>query len=223
VYLLIKRVVDILISSLFTVVLFLLFIPLIIVLRLTGEGKVFYKQSRVGFRGIFFGLIKFATMLENSPNIGTGDITVHKDPRVLPIGRFLRKTKINELPQLINILSGDMSLVGPRPLTPRNFDYYPDNVKEIITSMKPGLTGIGSIVFRDEESIYKRSKKSHEVCYKEDIIPYKGALEIWYKNNQSFMTDLKIIFLTAWVIFFPQSNLYLRIFKNLPEKMGEKC
>ena len=90
-------------------------VPVAIVLRLTGEGEVFFLQERVGKDGKPFKLYKFATMLKNSPNMGTGTVTLKHDPRVLPVGRFLRKTKINELPQLLNILIGDMSVVGPRP------------------------------------------------------------------------------------------------------------
>ena len=99
-----------------------------------------------------FKLYKFATMLKNSPNIGTGTITIENDPRVLPFGHFLRKSKINELPQLINILLGDMSVIGPRPLTPENNNLYSENVKDKLAKVRPGLSGVGSIIFRDEES-----------------------------------------------------------------------
>jgi lipopolysaccharide/colanic/teichoic acid biosynthesis glycosyltransferase len=216
-YLFAKRLFDITVAALALFVLLPLFVPLMILLRLTGEGKIFYKQRRVGFKGDIFELLKFATMLENSPNIGTGDITVSNDPRVLPLGRFLRKTKINELPQLLNVLQGDMSLVGPRPLTPRNFDYYSEDIKEAIITMKPGLTGMGSIVFRDEEIIFRDSQKSHEKCYREDIAPYKGALEKWYKNNRSVWIDLKIIFITVWCVLFSGSKVYTKTFNGLPK------
>ena len=213
-----KRFFDIVSSFLAILVLFPLLLPVMIILRFTGEGYIFYNQKRVGKGGVNFNLLKFATMLKDSPNMAGGDITMGRDPRVLPFGRFLRKTKINELPQLFNILKGDISVVGPRPLTPNNYAYYTEEVKKAISSLKPGLTGIGSIVFRDEESILANSPKSPLDCYREDISPYKGELEIWYRSNQSFITDMKLIFLTAWVIVFPESGLYEKILKGLPER-----
>lgn len=213
-----KRMFDIISSSLAIVVLSPFLIPVMIALRFTGEGYIFFTQKRIGRGGTQFDLLKFATMLKDSPNMAGGDITMGSDPRVLPFGRILRKTKINELPQLFNIFKGDISVVGPRPLTPATFKYYPEYVKESIINLKPGLTGIGSIVFRDEESIISRSSKSHVDCYREDISPYKGELEIWYKKNQSFIIDMKLIFLTAWVVIFSKSRLYEKILKALPPK-----
>jgi lipopolysaccharide/colanic/teichoic acid biosynthesis glycosyltransferase len=212
-----KRTVDLLLASIALLVLSPLMLPVIVILRLTGEGKVFYRQDRVGKGGKLFGLLKFATMLENSPNMTGGDITVRNDPRVLPFGRILRKTKINELPQLLNVFLGDMSIIGPRPLTPRTFSYYSKDVQEQISPLKPGLSGIGSIIFRDEESILANSQKPHLDCYKEDIAPYKGALEIWYKQHQSFLLDVSLIFLTLWVILFSKSRLPHKLFSDLPK------
>jgi lipopolysaccharide/colanic/teichoic acid biosynthesis glycosyltransferase len=205
-----KRTLDIVLSATALLVLLPLFIPLIIILRLTGEGKVFYRQERVGHQGNRFGLLKFATMLKNSPNIGTGTITTKNDPRVLPLGGFLRKTKLNELPQLLNVLNGDMSIIGPRPLTPDHFDYYSEDVKKVIGQVPPGLSGVGSIVFRDEESVLAKSHKPPAQCYAEDIAPCKGRLEVWYVEHRSFWLDLKLIFITVWVIAFPRSELYRR-------------
>ncbi len=213
-----KRSFDILFSLLVIAVLSPFLIPVIIILRFTGEHYIFYMQKRIGKNGEIFDLLKFATMLKDSPNMPGGDITTGNDPRVLPFGRILRKTKINELPQLFNIFKGDISFIGPRPLTPKTFGYYPEQVKKDIIDLKPGLTGIGSIVFRDEETIISRSKKDHVDCYKEDIAPYKGELEMWYKKNQSFLLDMELIFLTAWVILFPESRLYEKIFKDLPAR-----
>jgi lipopolysaccharide/colanic/teichoic acid biosynthesis glycosyltransferase len=212
-----KRAFDLISSGILTLILSPLLIPLSIILRITGEGKIFYIQQRVGQGGKNFGLLKFATMLENSPNMSGGDVTMGNDPRVLPVGRFLRKTKINELPQLLNIVLGDISVVGPRPLTPRTFGFYPKDIQKEIKDLKPGLTGIGSIVFRDEESILAKSPKPHLQCYEEDIAPYKGKLEVWYKKNKNFGLDLTLIFLTIWVILFPKSTIYEKWFKDLPE------
>lgn len=211
-----KRAFDLLLACLLLLVFLPFGIVISLVLRFTGEGKIFYRQQRIGHANCPFGLIKFATMLKNSPNIGTGDITLANDPRVLPAGRLLRKTKLNEVPQLLNIVAGDMSFVGPRPLTPKNFDYYSPSAKETIARMRPGLTGIGSIVFRDEESIIGASSKDYEQCYREDIAPYKASLEEWYFEHQSFMTDLLVILVTAWVVFFPGSRLYRHIWPDLP-------
>lgn len=214
----IKRVFDIILSCIALILISPLLIPIMILLRFTGEGKVFYMQERIGQGGRTFGLLKFATMLENSPNMSGGDVTFGNDPRVLPMGKFLRKTKINELPQLLNILRGDMSIVGPRPMTPRNFLYYSIDIQNDIKELQPGLTGIGSIIFRDEERILSQSSKPPLDCFKEDIAPHKGALEAWYKKNKSFLLDLQLIFLTAWVILFPLSNLTNEWFKDLPKR-----
>ena len=214
-----KRLLDIIISLIALILFLPLFIPISIILRFSGEGEVFYFQERLGINNSRFQIWKFATMLKNSMNIGTGSITLQNDPRVTKIGFFLRKTKINELPQIINILKGDISLVGPRPLVTKTFTAYSEEVQSKIYNVKPGLTGIGSIIFRDEESIISAIKNEdpHEF-YKRVIAPYKGELEIWYQNNCSFFLDLKLIFLTAWVILFPNSKLYEKWFKDLPNR-----
>ena len=129
-YSFIKRFFDIIFSLLALIILLPLFIPIIILLLLTGEHEVFFRQDRVGYKNQIFRIWKFATMLKNSPNMGHGDVTVRKDPRITPVGRFLRISKLNELPQIINILTGDMSIVGPRPLMKVGFDRYTDEMKE---------------------------------------------------------------------------------------------
>ena len=211
------RLFDIILSSLAVITLFPLLAPLTVLLSYTGEGKVFYRQERIGKGKKIFKLLKFATMLENSPNLPGGDITSGNDPRVLPVGKFLRKTKINELPQLINILFGDISIIGPRPLTSKNFQFYTEEVQSKISSFRPGLSGIGSIVFRDEESVIASSKKNSCDCYKEDISPYKGELECWFIDNKSFLLYLALILVTAWTVILPKSNIIWRIFPSLPK------
>jgi lipopolysaccharide/colanic/teichoic acid biosynthesis glycosyltransferase len=201
-YTLIKRFIDLLISLVVFVLCLPIFIPIVIALRLTAEGEVFYFQKRIGFKKQYFDIWKFATMLKDSPNIGTGEITLRNDPRVTSIGKFLRITKLNELPQIINVLKGDMSLVGPRPLVDRTFNAYPKKVQEKVYDSKPGITGIGSIVFRDEESLISKSQMSPHEYYKKYIAPYKGELELWYQENKSIWIDLILIFLTGWVLFF---------------------
>ena len=218
-YKLSKRSLDIIVSLFALIILFPLFVAVIIILRLTAEGEVFYFQERIGLNNSRFYIWKFATMLKNSMKMGSGSITLKNDYRVTKVGKFLRKTKINELPQIINILKGDISIVGPRPLVTKTFEAYSDEVQLKIYNVKPGLTGIGSIIFRDEESIISavNEEDPHEF-YRRVIAPYKGELEMWYQKYNSFILDLQLIFMTAWVILFPKSRLYEKWFKGLPTR-----
>ena len=214
-----KRLLDIVVSLLVLIILTPVLLPVVVILRFSAEGYVFYLQDRIGRNRINFKIIKFATMLKDSPNLASGSITLSGDWRVTKPGKFLRKTKINELPQIINILKGDISLVGPRPLVTKTFTAYNEEVQSKIYNVKPGLTGIGSIIFRDEESIISAvtDKDPHEF-YKRIIAPYKGELEMWYQSNNSFFLDLQLIFMTAWVIVVPTSKLYEKWFKDLPKR-----
>lgn len=215
-----QRFLDIVFSSLALLVLSPLLIPVCIVLRLTGEGEVFFGQNRVGREGKPFKLLKFATMLKNSPNMGTGTVTLKNDPRVLPMGRFLRKTKINELPQLLNILKGDMSVIGPRPQTQRCFDAFPENSQQVIVTVRPGLSGIGSIVFRGEEEMM-HAAGDPDRFYDQVIMPYKGLLEEWYVRHQGIGTYILLIMLTVWVVANPRSGIIWRVFSDLPSPPDE--
>jgi lipopolysaccharide/colanic/teichoic acid biosynthesis glycosyltransferase len=210
------RFFDILFSLLAILFLLPLFAPIVIVLKFTGEREVFYRQERVGQFGSNFDLLKFATMLKNSPTIGAGEITLKNDPRVLPFGRFLRKSKINELPQLFNILLGQISVVGPRPMVPNTFIKYSPEAQSELKKVRPGLTGIGSIIFRDEEK-FLEGKADPRKFYDEHIIPYKNKLELWYIKNNSITTYFKIIFVTAWVIIFSKSKISESLFPQLPK------
>jgi lipopolysaccharide/colanic/teichoic acid biosynthesis glycosyltransferase len=212
----VKRFFDILASLVALIILSPLLIPIVIILKLTGEHEVFYFQKRVGLKNREFNIFKFATMMKDSPNIGTGEITLRNDPRVTPAGKFLRKTKINELPQLINVLIGDMSIVGPRPLMNKSFDLYSDEVKKSIYDSRPGITGIGSVIFRDEEKIISDSKDI-QATYKQ-IFEYKGKVEMWYRKHISFYTDTMIIFLTVWHVLFSKSQLVYKVFSSLPKR-----
>ena len=214
----IKRLFDLLISIIALILLLPLFLLISIILKFTGEGEVFYMQKRLGFQNKKFNIIKFATMIKNSPNIGTGSLTLRDDPRVLPFGKFLRKSKINELPQIFNVLIGNMSIVGPRPQMQVDFDKFPVNKRNEIYKSQPGITGIGSIIFRDEEKWISNFDGDKHKFYKEKIAPYKAEVEIWYYKNQSIFIDFKLILLTAWVIIFPGSNIVENIFKSLPKK-----
>lgn len=217
-YPILKRIFDILIAGIALVLLSPILIPSIMILLVTGEREVFYFQKRIGYKNRPFDIWKFATMLKNSPNMGHGDMTMRGDSRITPVGKFLRQSKINELPQLINILTGDMSFVGPRPLMKVGFDRYSDEMKSKVYNVTPGLTGIGSIVFRDEELIITKSKLTPQETYREIILPYKGALEVWYQQHRNFYTDFMILFLTAWYVLFPKSNLVHKAFPSLPER-----
>jgi len=216
----VQRFLDIVLAGLALLVLSPLLVPVAIALRLTGEGEVFFIQPRVGRGGRMFGLYKFATMLKDSPNIGTGTITIRNDPRILPFGRFLRKTKINELPQLLNILKGDMSVVGPRPQTQRCFDAFPPNAQGAIIQVRPGLSGIGSIIFRAEEELM-HGHSDPDRFYDEIIAPYKGELEEWYVANQGLRTYLLGIAVTVWVVLVPRSLITWSAFKTLPRPPAE--
>lgn len=217
-----QRFLDICLSFIALVILAPLLVPVMLILRFTGEGEIFYIQQRSGRGGHEFGLLKFATMLKDSPNIGAGEITVRDDPRVLPFGNFLRKTKLNELPQLWNILIGDMSVVGPRPMVPNTYANYPILAREKLNTVRPGLTGVGSIIFRDEER-YLAGLEDPMEFYREHIIPYKSALEVWYVEHNSLWLYIKAIAVTAWVVIFSQSKIADSAFKGLPpkpEKLG---
>jgi len=213
-----KRTLDLVAAGAGLIVCAPLFLVVIPLLRFTAEGEVWYRQKRIGYKNRPFYILKFATMLKDSPNMLTGSLTLRNDPRVTPVGKYLRISKLNELPQIINVLKGDMSLVGPRPQMEVDFKAFPEHVQERIYDARPGITGIGSIVFRDEERIISESPLAPRACYERWIAPYKGELELWYLKNRSIYTDLVILFLTFWYIFFPESELVYRVFPDLPER-----
>lgn len=213
-----KRLFDFLFSLLIILVLLPLFIPIIIILKMTAENEVFYFQKRVGMYNRLFSIYKFVTMIKDSPNIGNGIYTAEGDSRILPFGKFLRKSKINEMPQIFNIFLGHMSFIGPRPLIDKTYNLYSSNIRDNISKLKPGVSGVGSIIFRNEEEILKKANVKIDKFYEDNIAPYKGELEVWYASNISFFTDIKLIFLTVWVVIFSNSKLPFKILKNLPKK-----
>lgn len=215
-----ERFFDLFFSSIALIALSPLLIPIIITLRFTGEGEIFFFQERMGKKGKIFKLFKFATMLKDSPNIGSGTLTIKNDPRVLPVGRVLRKTKINELPQLLNILIGNMSVIGPRPLAMQSFNSYSKETQNLIKLVRPGLSGIGSIIFRNEEEIMDDVNAPIDF-YDNSIAPYKGSLEEWYVKNKGIFIYFLSIFVTLWAVFFLKTKLPWRLFKNLPEPPEE--
>lgn len=216
-----KRFLDLLISTVALILLSPLLLFLTIILLFTGEHEVFYPQYRIGYLNVPFKILKFATMVKNSPNMGTGSITLRNDPRVTKIGSILRKTKLNELPQIFNVIIGQMSIVGPRPQMKADFEKFPIHIQKTLYNLKPGITGIGSIIFRDEEKWITDASGDKHMFYKQHIAPYKGALELWYQNHFSLYTDFMLVFLTAWVIIFPKSDLVYKVFRDLPPRPKE--
>lgn len=210
------RFLDILLSTSALIILIPLLVPIILVLRFTGEGEVFYLQDRVGKGLNNFKVIKFATMLKDSPNIGSGTITAKNDPRILPVGKFLRKTKINELPQLLNVIKGDMSLIGPRPHASRDLVGVADSQLSVIALMRPGLSGMASVVFRDEEKILSNFEDPRPF-YDTIIAPYKASLEVWYFENRNISLYVILIIMTLKSVFAPNNQSVFSYFRTLPK------
>nr|WP_297703735.1 sugar transferase [uncultured Butyrivibrio sp.] len=217
------RFFDVLFSLIAIIILLPFMLPIMIGLKLTGEHDIFYMQKRVGKGGKEFDLMKFATMLRNSPNMAGGLYTAENDPRILPMGKFLRKTKINELPQLINILKGDMSVIGYRPQVRKQYESYPDEVRKAMAKSRPGLSGIGPIVFRSEEQILQQFKTHEErdEFYKKVITPYKGQLEVWYSKHRNILMYFRLIFMTVQVVLDPENKAWksLRGIPKVPKEL----
>lgn len=216
-----KRISDLLAALFATILLTPILIPIIIGLLLTGEGYVWYFQIRMGKKNKTFQIWKFATMLKDSVNMKGGLITTKNDPRITPMGGFLRKSKINELPQLINILKGDMSFVGPRPVMPKSFEVYPKHIQQFIYDVTPGLTGMGSLIFRDEEELITKVRdKGLDTWeyYKNEIYPFKGELEKYYQDNYGFITDFKIFLGTVLMVLTSNEKIPYLFFPDAPKK-----
>ena len=214
----VTRLLDFLLALLAILILLPFLAPILVLLRFTGDGEVFYYQKRKGRHGKDFFLIKLSTMDKDSVNGGMGSITVRDDPRIKFMGHTLRRSKLNELPQVVNILLGDLSVVGPRPLVEGTTGYnaYSNDLKSKIFSNRPGLTGIGSIVFRDEEAILSSVDNPHDF-YVRELAPYKADLELWYFENKSLKVDIGIIICTAISIMLPKSLIHEYIFSGIPE------
>jgi lipopolysaccharide/colanic/teichoic acid biosynthesis glycosyltransferase len=214
-----SRCFDIILASSALVFFSPVLLLVMVVLRLTGEGEIFFKQKRIGLGGEPFELIKFATMKKDSPSMAGGTITLKDDPRILPFGKFLRSTKLNELPQLSNIIKGDMSLIGPRPQTQRCFDAFPSHTQKVISLVKPGLSGIGSIVFRGEDKMLEEADA--ENFYDHVIMPYKGRLEEWYVSKRSSRLYFTLIALTILVVISRRLSFVWFAFRTLPRPPKE--
>lgn len=216
-----KRIIDLIVAFCALVLLLPFFIFVAIVLMFTGEREVLFRQKRLGYKQKEFLVWKFATMLKNSETIGNKSMTLRNDPRVTRVGKVLRITKINELPQLLNVLFGQMSIVGPRPLMKVSFENYSTEHKKRVYNSKPGITGLASILLRDEEKLATDASLNGinpRSFYKDTLYPYKGDLEMWYQDNKSNNVDILIILMTFWVLFFPTTNLPYILFKDLPPR-----
>ncbi|KAB1065705.1 sugar transferase [Salibacter halophilus] len=191
-----KRLFDLVSAGLVLVLLFPVLTVIALAIVLDSKGGIFYRQTRVGKNGKTFRLYKFRTMRPNSDKL---QITVgHRDPRVTKIGYLLRKYKLDEFPQLLNILKGEMSVVGPRPEVPKYVELYTPEQREVL-SVRPGLTDYASLKFVDESELLAESDNP-EQTYREEIMPAKLKLGREYVEKQSFFTDLKIIFQTLYRI-----------------------
>ena len=232
-----KRVLDVLLSGVLMIVLPPLYLIVSVLLRVAGSPSqdrpsqdkpsqdkpsqdkidVLFRQRRVGRSGAEFTLLKFTTMASGSAV--AGDITYGDDPRVLPVGKWLSALKIDEFPQLWNTFVGEMSLVGPRPLTSRAFHCYSPRVQEIVKSMRPGVTGVGSLVFRNEDRILAGAPGDPKEYYDTVIIPLKGQLETWYFAHRSMSVDLLILACTLVAVPWPRSRLHLKL-KGVADIVG---
>lgn len=195
--LILKRIFDILASL---TLIFLLFIPMFvtgIAIKVTSKGRIFYKQKRITQYGRIFFILKFRTMYENSENSGL--LTCDNDSRITKIGKILRKFRIDEFPQLINVLVGDMTFVGTRPEVPKYVKNYTDEMFATLI-LPAGVTSISSIKFRDESKYLANSSDSDKI-YLDEILPKKMKYNLEYLHNFNFFLDLKILFLTFFKIF----------------------
>lgn len=196
-YSLSKRVSDILGSSMSLVVLSPLFISVGMLIKFSSPCPILYKGTRAGKNGKLFDMLKFRTMVVNAEKIG-GPSTSEDDPRVTRIGKFLRRYKLDELPQLINVLKGEMSFVGPRPEVLSEIEAAPERFKKIL-SVTPGITDYASLAFPNEGEILKGAADPHQ-AYKEKIQPEKMRLQEKYVDERSFWTDCRILWKTIAVI-----------------------
>jgi lipopolysaccharide/colanic/teichoic acid biosynthesis glycosyltransferase len=200
--LILKRVLDVVVSLLTLMVLGLPLLLLALWIRLDSRGSVLFRQIRVGRHGREFRIFKFRTMRVDAERTG-GPLTIGADPRVTSAGAFLRRYKLDELPQLLNVLLGEMSLVGPRPEMPQYVARYPVEVRDIVLSVRPGITDTASIVFRNENELLSRSSDP-EKTYIEEVLPVKLNHYMEYVHSRSFALDVKIAVRTLMAVFSDQ-------------------
>lgn len=188
-----KRVFDLFWTCLGLMILWPLFLVVAVIIKLRDRGPIFFRQKRVGRRGKVFGMWKFRTMVVNAEQLGK-QLTIGQDPRITSIGRWLRKSKLDELPQLFNVLAGDMSLVGPRPEVPRYVDLYTTEQRQVL-EITPGITDPASIRFRSENDLLAKAEDP-EATYIEKIMPEKIRLNLEYAQRSSVPRDFLIVLQT---------------------------
>ena len=208
-----KRIFDIILSLIILIFFSPLFLLGCFLAKFQSVGPVFYKAKRVGQNGHVFEMYKFRTMVQNADKIGIG-LTTYKDTRVTRIGRLLRFTKLDELPNFINVIKGDMSLTGPRPESPTYVAYYSDDQRKVLL-VRPGITGPSQIVNRNEE-VKLAEQMDPEQYYITELMPKKLALDLHYVATQSFITDIGWILKTLWVLVFPFKVENQKIISNKP-------
>lgn len=196
----IKRIFDLLVAAVGLIILSPIFVIIALLIKFTSNGPVFFRQERVGLTGIVFRIHKFRTMIEDAESLGP-KITIGKDNRITKIGHVLRKTKLDELPQLMDVLIGNMSLVGPRPEVPEYVAMYPQEIRQKILSVRPGITDFASIAMIDENQLLAKSNNPQD-AYINDVMPKKLELAVKYVDTQSFKQDVIIIFLTFLKLFW---------------------
>ncbi|MGH8615053.1 MAG: sugar transferase [Gammaproteobacteria bacterium] len=203
-----KRVLDILGSTVGLLILSPFLLGISVAIKLDSPGELFFRQERIGRGGRPFRIFKFRSMVAGAPQFGRA-ITVRADSRITRVGAFLRKTKLDELPQLINVLTGDMSLVGPRPEVSEFMNFYTPEQHALIVSLRPGMTDYAAILFRDESSLLDGQDDPVEI-YRREIMPIKFAYYERYSRNVDFLNDLRII----------AATVSLLAFKHVPESFG---
>ena len=195
----VKRLFDIVSSFFGILILSPLFIMVSLMIKLSSKGPIIFKQERVGLNQKVFNIYKFRSMYAGTDTSKL--LTAHVDKRITPVGQCIRKYKLDELPQLFNVLKGDMSVVGPRPPMKKLVKYYPERFKKIIFSVRPGMTDIAYLHFWNESELISQSD-DQEAFYFGQILPKKLKYKLYYAKKHNFFLDIKIIFLTMYKIVF---------------------
>ena len=207
----IKRILDVVGSALGLLLLLPVLAIVAVIVKLDSPGPVFFRQERVGLGGRPFRIFKFRSMVVDAARVGTA-LTVRADTRITRAGMFLRSSKLDELPQLINVLAGDMSIVGPRPEVPEFMKFYTPDQRAIILSMRPGITDYAAILFRDESSLLDRERDPIDV-YRREIMPAKFAYYERYSREIGVLNDLRIILATVSLL----------VVGRIPPQLGIEC
>jgi lipopolysaccharide/colanic/teichoic acid biosynthesis glycosyltransferase len=207
----VKRILDVVGSALGLLLLLPVLAIVAVIIKLDSPGPIFFRQERVGLGGRSFRIFKFRTMVADAARAGTA-LTVRGDTRITRAGMFLRKSKFDELPQLINVLASDMSIVGPRPEVPEFMKFYTPDQRAIILSMRPGITDYAAILFRDESSLLDRERDPIDV-YRREIMPAKFAYYERYSREISVLNDLRIILATVLLL----------VVGRVPSQLGIEC